>query len=145
MVIRINSLDGLNQVVESIISLFDDEFQLVLFSGELGAGKTTLIKSLCDSLGVQDPVSSPTFAIIQEYSSTSRGIIYHMDFYRLQNQDDLERIGIGEYLDSGNLCLIEWPELGRPYYKMPYIEVIIDVEKNNIRNFKITTNDAVDA
>ena len=96
-------------------------------------------------LGVMDPVSSPTFSLVQEYYSPSRGTIYHMDLYRLEKEEDLQQIGFSEYLDSGNICLIEWPGLGNAYYIMPHVEVDISVESGNIRNFKITTHDAVDA
>ena len=145
MLIRVDSPDKLNEVAEAITALFDKGFLVVLIEGELGAGKTTLVKVLCQSLGVMEPVSSPTFSIVQEYSSPSRGIIYHMDFYRLSLPQDLGKIGITEYLDSGNLCFIEWPELGKSFYTMPFIAVDIELENGNIRNFKITTNDTVDA
>src|SRR5687767_3555337 len=145
MLIRVRSLDGLDEVAEALISLFDEGYLVVLLKGDMGSGKTTFVKALSQLLGVMEPVSSPTFSIIQEYDSPSRGIIYHMDLYRLEKNQDLVQIGFDEYLHSGNICLIEWPELGRPYYTMPFIEVDILAEKDNIRNFKITTHDAVDA
>jgi len=144
MLIRVNSLDGLNEVAEYLISLFDKDFKVVLLEGELGAGKTTLVKALCQLLGVMEPVSSPTFSLVQEYESPSRGIIYHMDFYRLENSQDLDRIGFDEYLDTGNVCLIEWPGVGKSYYTMPHILVGIESGNDNIRNFRITTNDTMD-
>ncbi len=143
--IRVNSPDGLKEVAESLISLFDEGFLLLLLYGEMGSGKTTLVKALCGQLGVMEPVTSPTFSIIQDYYSPSRGIIHHMDFYRLENSRELERIGLEEYLDSGNLCFIEWPETGMRFYPGLFIRVDILLERDNIRNFKITTDDTVDA
>lgn len=145
MLIRVTNLDGLNEVAEAIISLFDEGHSIVLIRGELGSGKTTFVKALCQMLGVMDPVSSPTFSLVQEYDSPSRGTIYHMDLYRLSSTADLEQIGFAEYLDSGNICLIEWPELGTPYYTMPFVDLDIRLEHGNIRNFMITTHDKVDA
>lgn len=145
MVISVRSLDDLNQVSELLISFFDEGYTVVLLKGELGSGKTTFVKALCQELGVMDPVSSPTFSLVQEYRSPSRGPVYHMDLYRLILPSDLEQIGFAEYLDSGNICLIEWPDLGRSYYTMPFVEIAIEVESPNIRNFKINTHDAVDA
>ena len=145
MVFSINSLDGLAVVVEALTYLVEKDYRIILLEGELGAGKTTLVKALCQEWGVMDPVSSPTFSLVQEYHSPSRGEIYHMDLYRLKVAHDLEQIGFSEYLDSGNVCLIEWPELGNPYYSMVHVRVDIQVESDNNRNFRITTHDAEDA
>lgn len=82
---------------------------ILLFEGEMGAGKTTLIKALCASMGVQDDVSSPTFALVNEYRNGRNQPIYHFDFYRLDDPEDAVRMGALEYFDSGYLCLIEWP------------------------------------
>ncbi|HEX8059913.1 MAG TPA: tRNA (adenosine(37)-N6)-threonylcarbamoyltransferase complex ATPase subunit type 1 TsaE [Cyclobacteriaceae bacterium] len=79
-----------------------------LFHGEMGAGKTTLIKAICKAMGVTSVMTSPTFSIVNEYDGN--GKIYHFDFYRLKNEEEAYDIGVEEYLDSGNLCLIEWPE-----------------------------------
>lgn len=145
MLIRVRSLDELDEVAEALISLFDQGYLVVLLKGDLGSGKTTFVKALCQLLGVMDPVSSPTFSLVQEYYSPSRGIIYHLDLYRLEKRGDLEQIGFTEYLDSGNICLIEWPDLGKSDYTMPFVEVDISRDSDNIRNFKITTHDAMDA
>ena len=137
MVITVRSLDDLDQVSDTLISLFDSDYSIVLLKGELGSGKTTLVKALCQQLGVMDPVSSPTFSLVQEYHSPSRGPVYHMDLYRLKAPNDLEQIGFEEYIDSGNICLIEWPDLGNTYYTMPFVTVDIHIESPNIRNFNI--------
>lgn len=87
-----------------------------LFYGEMGAGKTTLIKALARHLGVQEPMSSPTFSLVNEYASVS-GPVYHIDLYRLNHEREVVEIGIEEYFASGAYCLVEWPEkLGN---KMP--------------------------
>ncbi|MEP6646867.1 MAG: tRNA (adenosine(37)-N6)-threonylcarbamoyltransferase complex ATPase subunit type 1 TsaE [Saprospiraceae bacterium] len=145
MIKRINTPDELQEIVDILLSKIKDGYYVILLHGELGAGKTTLVKMICKCLGVEDLVSSPTFSIVQEYDSTLSGKIIHMDLYRLERQVDLEQIGFGEYLDSGQLCLIEWPEVGSDYFVMPHIRVDIEVDNSNIRNFKITTHDAVDA
>jgi tRNA threonylcarbamoyladenosine biosynthesis protein TsaE len=145
MLIKAHSLDELNHVAEALISLFDRGYLIVLLIGDLGAGKTTLVKVLCQQLGVMTPVSSPTFALVQEYVSPSRGILYHMDFYRLKEAKELRQVGLDEYLDSGNICLIEWPEIAKEHFTMPHIRVDIETGKDNIRNFRITTHDQMDA
>lgn len=81
------------------------------FEGNMGAGKTTLVKALCARLGVMNTVQSPTFAIVNEYVSTQKQIIYHFDCYRLKTVSEALDIGVEEYLDSGCLCFIEWPEI----------------------------------
>lgn len=80
------------------------------FHAAMGTGKTTFIHALCEELGVQSAISSPTFAIINEYSSTIVGTIYHMDWYRLKNEEEAVNAGVDDSLGSGHLCLIEWPE-----------------------------------
>lgn len=83
---------------------------VVAFYGEMGAGKTTFIKALCSQLGVNDKTASPTFSIVNEYRTASGRKIYHFDLYRLKSEEELYDLGYEEYLFSGNLCLIEWPE-----------------------------------
>ncbi|MFD2245729.1 tRNA (adenosine(37)-N6)-threonylcarbamoyltransferase complex ATPase subunit type 1 TsaE [Pontibacter ruber] len=84
---------------------------IILFEGPMGAGKTTLIKELCHLMGVKENVSSPTFALVNEYEAADRKLIYHFDFYRIRDEREALDIGVTEYFDSGNLCLIEWPSL----------------------------------
>lgn len=81
------------------------------FYGAMGAGKTTFIKAVCRALGVEDNVTSPTFAIVNEYRDTSGGAVYHFDFYRVTRLAEALDMGCGEYFDSGRPCFIEWPEL----------------------------------
>ncbi len=84
--------------------------KIVLIDGPMGAGKTTFIKALCNELEVKDTVSSPTFSLINEYITSSGKLIYHFDCYRIENSQEALDFGVEEYLDSGNLCLIEWSD-----------------------------------
>ncbi|MFP9099352.1 tRNA (adenosine(37)-N6)-threonylcarbamoyltransferase complex ATPase subunit type 1 TsaE [Flavobacterium sp. RHBU_24] len=83
---------------------------IILFHGEMGAGKTTFIKALAKQLGVTDMTGSPTFSLVNEYATTDGRILYHFDLYRLNSEEEAYDMGIDEYFYSGNLCLIEWPE-----------------------------------
>ena len=103
--------------------------KIVLFSGEMGAGKTTLIKEFCHHLGVQDEVSSPTFALVNEYES-SIGPINHFDLYRIQSEEELYDIGYEDYFFSGYLCLVEWPEMASGIIPEKHVSVKIRVENN---------------
>ena len=85
--------------------------KIVAFYGSMGAGKTTFIKAICDVLGVTDTVNSPTFAIVNEYLAASGSSIYHFDFYRIKKIEEAYDFGYEDYFYSGDLCLIEWPEL----------------------------------
>jgi len=102
------------------------ESKVVLFHAPMGAGKTTLIKSLCKQLGVEDEVSSPTFSLVNEYKGTSTDII-HFDLYRLETNDQLMDIGFDYYLEKDAFCLIEWPELSISFlsdYQYIKIEIL---------------------
>jgi tRNA threonylcarbamoyladenosine biosynthesis protein TsaE len=101
------TLDGIEKVVKDLVKAAGDN-KIWLFYGEMGAGKTTLIKAICRELGVRSIMTSPTFSIVNEYDGN--GVIYHFDCYRLKNEEEAYDIGLEEYLDSGRLCLIEWPE-----------------------------------
>jgi tRNA threonylcarbamoyladenosine biosynthesis protein TsaE len=145
MEITVTSVEDLDLVAEALLRFVNDGYNVFLLSGDLGSGKTTLVKVFCSMLEVREPISSPTFSLVNEYQSPVVGTINHMDLYRLEKTEDLAQIGFEEYLDSGFLCLIEWPGIADPYFFMPHIRVHIAVTSNNNRIFKITSHDAVDA
>lgn len=106
---EIKNLTELEEVADKIVQLSRDN-TVFCFYGNLGAGKTTLIKQICERLNVVDSTSSPTFPIINEYKTKDNQVIYHIDLYRLKSVDEALNIGIEEYLFSNNLCFIEWPD-----------------------------------
>ena len=112
---------------------------VVAFEGEMGAGKTTLIRALCAALGVADDVSSPTFALVNEYRDGHQQPVYHFDFYRIDSLDEAIRIGADEYFDSGYLCLVEWPARVAALLPVPHVEVRLAVQPDESRliNLKI--------
>lgn len=121
---EINGVAQLSDVSDCLMSL-RDEADVVAFYGPMGAGKTTLIKNLCHELGVTDEVNSPTFAIVNEYVTVKGDSIYHFDFYRIKKLEEVYDIGYENYFYSGNLCLLEWPELIEPLMPEKYIRVDI--------------------
>ena len=112
-----------------------------LFYGEMGSGKTTLIKSICAELGVVDSMSSPTFSIINEYRTVDDSVVYHFDFYRIKNEAEAYDIGSEEYFYSGNLCLIEWPDRIPSLIPPEHAEVSIFVENQNQRTIALSVHD----
>lgn len=108
--IKMSSLEDLPAAASVLIEEAKSE-PIILFEGPMGAGKTTLIKELCRQLGVQENVSSPTFALVNEYEGAAGKLIYHFDFYRINDEREALDIGAPEYFESGNLCLIEWPSM----------------------------------
>ena len=112
-----------------------------LFHGEMGSGKTTFIKSICTQLGVKDIMSSPTFSIINEYTTDDNRKIYHFDFYRIKNEAEAYDIGSEEYFYSGDTCLIEWPEKIPTLIPAEHVEVSIAVENPNQRTIALSVHD----
>jgi tRNA threonylcarbamoyladenosine biosynthesis protein TsaE len=110
---------------------------VVAFEGEMGAGKTTLIRALASVLGVADDVSSPTFALVNEYRDTRDTPVYHFDFYRIDSIGEAERMGAAEYLDSGYLCLVEWPARVAALLPIPYLEVRIRALPDETREIEL--------
>ena len=112
-----------------------------LVEGQMGAGKTTLVKSICRKLGVTDIVNSPTFSIVNEYQNGAGEPIYHFDFYRIKNLDEARDIGFEEYLYSGKLCLIEWSSLVMDLIDTSYWKIDILVNEDESRIITLTKND----
>ena len=110
MEIRIKDLGHIREAAKEFIQNMGNG-NVFAFYGEMGAGKTTFIKALCEELGVEDVITSPTFAIVNEYTDGKGEPIYHFDFYRIKKLDEVFDMGYEDYIDSGNLCLMEWPEL----------------------------------
>ena len=121
---HVDGVDGLSEVSEYLLSL-REWADVVAFYGSMGAGKTTLIKNLCHRMGVTDEVNSPTFAIVNEYVTDAGESVYHFDFYRIKKLEEAYDIGYENYFYSGNLCLIEWPELIEPLLPERYVKVEI--------------------
>ena len=123
-------INQLKEVAEDVKK--DINTNIVLISGEMGVGKTTLIKEVFLSMNVIDNVSSPTFSIINEYRTNQNKVIYHMDLYRLKNISETEDIGLFEYLESGNLCVIEWGDMIEKLIDSKYDKFIIS-KQNELR------------
>lgn len=126
MEIKIQSLEEISsaarQFVESI-----GERRIFAFYGSMGAGKTTFIKAICEELGVEDVITSPTFAIVNEYTTGTGKPLYHFDFYRIKKLDEFYDMGGEDYFSSGNLCFIEWPELIEDV--LPEEAVIVNIKE----------------
>ena len=111
MEITINNLEDINQAARRFVENMGGS-RVFAFYGKMGAGKTTFIKAVCEQLGVNDVITSPTFAIVNEYTSETSGeTIYHFDFYRIKKIEEVYDMGYEEYFYGGGLCFIEWPEL----------------------------------
>ncbi|HRH03125.1 MAG TPA: tRNA (adenosine(37)-N6)-threonylcarbamoyltransferase complex ATPase subunit type 1 TsaE [Bacteroidia bacterium] len=121
-----NSLDDLELLAKHLVSLFG-EHKVIAFYGEMGAGKTTLIKSICKALGSKDTVSSPTFSLVNEYKYGDEKHIYHFDFYRLNKETEALDMGCEEYFYSGNYCFIEWPEKIKNLLPADCLSIVLQV------------------
>ncbi len=136
MELKSKEIDNLNNIAFEIIKKAGKR-KIILFYGEMGVGKTTLIKEICQRLGVKENVSSPTFGIVNSYLGLE-GEVYHFDAYRIESKSDAIDLGIEEYLYSGNWCLIEWPEKIKDLlaYKSDLLEVNIKLNSEyRIYNF----------
>ncbi len=125
--IKIKSLDTIHEAAKEFIRSIGDQ-TVFAFHGDMGAGKTTFIKAICEELGVSDVINSPTFAIVNEYrSDTTAELIYHFDFYRIKNIHEANDLGAEDYFYSGALCFIEWPE--KVEELLPPDTVFVDIEE----------------
>ena len=132
MEIGINSLDTIHEAAKDFIKGMGDG-KVFAFYGKMGAGKTTFIKALCEVLGVKDVITSPTFAIINEYTDGNNNPIYHFDFYRIKKLEEVYDMGYEDYFYSGNLCLLEWPELVEDVLPENVIKVTIEEQPDGSR------------
>ena len=131
MEILVRDLEELRGAAKRILELFPEE-KIFLFEGDMGAGKTTLVKAFCEELEVKDTASSPTYSIVNEYVYP-RGKIFHFDFFRIKSEIEAYDLGFEEYLYSGNLCFIEWPEKIKGLWPENYIKVVIDQTEDQQR------------
>ncbi len=131
-------LADLPRVAKEIIESLENAPKVWLFRGQMGAGKTTLTKEILAQLGVEGAVQSPTFSLVNEHLTSSGQHIFHFDLYRLKHVQDALAIGIEEYLDSGDLCLIEWPEQAEELWDFPH--VTFQIESINELERKLSLN-----
>lgn len=134
--LKADSLGDLSKIGALVLESLEGR-TIVAFRGEMGAGKTTLINEICGLLGVEDNVTSPTFALVNEYRDRDGQPVYHFDFYRIEKPEEAFDLGYEEYFDSGALCLVEWPERIESLLPENIMTVRIDIEDGHSRNFTI--------
>lgn len=136
MEIRINNIEEIEIAAKSFVAHLP-EGKVYAFYGKMGAGKTTFIKAVCRELGVEDVITSPTFAIVNEYTSSKTGeAVYHFDFYRIKNLEEVYDMGYEDYFDSGSYCFIEWPELIDDLLPEDAVKVHIEVDPDGGRTVR---------
>ena len=133
IVYNLNEIDKISKIILDNIK----HINIVLLKGDLGSGKTTLVKSILKKLGVNDEIKSPTFSIVNEYDHPS-GPIYHFDLYRIEKIDELDVIGFEEYIDNCNICFIEWPEVGMEKIFGNYMQINLGYIDDDKREILIT-------
>lgn len=126
MEIKIQSLEEISSTAQQFVESIGER-RIFAFYGSMGAGKTTFIKAICEELGVEDVITSPTFAIVNEYTTGTGKPLYHFDFYRIKKLDEFYDMGGEDYFGSGNLCFIEWPELIEDV--LPEEAVIVNIKE----------------
>ena len=141
MEIRISNLDNIREAARQFIENIGDH-RVFAFYGKMGAGKTTFIKAICEELGVEDVITSPTFAIVNEYTShaslhTPHDSIFHFDFYRIKKLEEVYDMGFEDYFYSGSLCFIEWPELIEEVLPEDAVKVTIEENADGTRSVKL--------
>ena len=127
-------INDISDIAQKIITGFPNH-RIFLFEGDLGSGKTTLIKEIVKQLGANEEAISPTFAILNIYQSSKYGELYHFDLYRIEAEEELMEIGFEDYILSGNYCFIEWPQIVEEYFDN-YVKITISADKNE-RIYKI--------
>ena len=137
MDIHINDLNGINQAAAEFVNQMDGR-SVFAFYGQMGAGKTTFIKAVCAELGITETVTSPTFSIVNEYRSDSNGaLVYHFDFYRIKELEEVYDMGYEDYFYSGAPCFIEWPELIEELLPEDTVRVTIEEQPDHSRVVRV--------
>ena len=134
--ITINGLEDYPQAAREFVKLLD-QGRIYAFYGKMGSGKTTFIKCVCEELGVQDTINSPTFAIVNEYEDAIGNTIYHFDFYRIKSIEEVYNMGYEEYLYGNAICFMEWPELIEELLPEETVKVFVEEVENGGRSIKI--------
>lgn len=129
------NLEQINQTAKQFLQLTAGS-RIFAFNGDMGAGKTTFIHALCEELGVTDAVSSPTYSIINQYRSAGGETIYHMDLYRLKDEDEALNAGVEDSLYSGYYCFVEWPERAPGIFPTRTLPVKLSIGENNTRKIE---------
>ena len=138
MDIKIQDIEHIREAAREFVNHIGDH-RVFAFYGKMGAGKTTFIKAVCEQLGVTDVVTSPTFAIVNEYSLQDNGkYIYHFDFYRIKKESEIYDIGYEDYFYSGNICFLEWPELIEDLLPEDTVRIHITVRPDGSRTLDIS-------
>lgn len=135
--VQIKTIKAIEETAKELIDSFPQQ-RVFAFYGKMGAGKTTFIQAICRQLGTTDNVTSPSFAIINEYKTNAGDSIYHFDFYRIKEMEEAYDLGYEDYFYSGKYCLIEWPEKIEPLLPEDFVRVNIAVEEKEVR--KITAS-----
>ena len=128
-------LEQLSEIANEVIS--NAEHKVLLFYGDMGVGKTTLIKEIFKQLHVEDNVSSPTFSLVNEYHTTSNDIVYHFDFYRIDHEEEALDMGIEEYFYSNRWCLVEWPNKIENLLPLESVKITISTDQNQLRTIQL--------
>ena len=131
-IIRIETLQDYETAAQEFIAQMDDR-KIFAFYGKMGAGKTTFIKHLCETMGVKDIVNSPTFAIVNEYADGNGNPVYHFDMYRIKSIAELYNMGYEDYFYSDAVCFIEWPELAEELLPEDTVKVTIEEAEDGTR------------
>ncbi len=135
MKIKIDSLENIHEAAKDFIANMGYN-KVFAFYGKMGAGKTTFIKALCEEFGVDDVITSPTFAIVNEYTDRDENPIYHFDFYRIKKDEEVYDMGFDDYVYSGYLCFMEWPELVEQVLPEETVKVTIAENEDGTRTIE---------
>jgi tRNA threonylcarbamoyladenosine biosynthesis protein TsaE len=129
------STNDLAPIARDLVDLLA-ECPIALFTGEMGVGKTTLIKAICAQLGISTTVTSPTFSLVNEYMTSTQDTLYHFDLHRIERLEELLDFGFEDYVDSGKLCLIEWPEIAQTLLPEKYVTIAL-AEEDGVRHISV--------